>query len=150
MTNARGGIRIDNPVIDRFELVTQREFTYPQPRWFAGQGFLLLFTKYTNGRELYCSTSSDGRTWTPDRKFAGMGGVYAPALMQKFIGMGVQFILAGSELGFLMVGAKERAGALRALDPVAYVRFASVYRNFREARDFEEFISDLAETNFKD
>jgi transcriptional repressor NrdR len=36
--------------------------------------------------------------------------------------------------------------ALRALDPVAYVRFASVYRNFREARDFEEFISDLAET----
>ena len=36
--------------------------------------------------------------------------------------------------------------ALRALDPVAYVRFASVYRNFREARDFEEFISDLADT----
>ena len=35
-------------------------------------------------------------------------------------------------------------------DPVAYVRFASVYRNFREARDFEEFISDLAETNLKD
>jgi transcriptional repressor NrdR len=33
---------------------------------------------------------------------------------------------------------------------VAYVRFASVYRNFREARDFEEFISDLAETNLKD
>ena len=39
---------------------------------------------------------------------------------------------------------------LRALDDVAYVRFASVYRNFREARDFEEFISDLAETNLKD
>lgn len=30
--------------------------------------------------------------------------------------------------------------ALANLDPVAYVRFASVYRNFREARDFEEFI----------
>ncbi len=30
--------------------------------------------------------------------------------------------------------------ALRSLDPVAYVRFASVYRNFREARDFEDFI----------
>ena len=40
---------------------------------------------------------------------------------------------------------------MRALDPVAYVRFASVYRNFREARDFEEFISDLADTaHFKD
>ena len=39
---------------------------------------------------------------------------------------------------------------LRGLDDVAYVRFASVYRNFREAKDFEEFISDLAETNLKD
>ncbi len=29
------------------------------------------------------------------------------------------------------------------LDQVAYVRFASVYRNFHEARDFEEFIGTL-------
>ncbi len=34
--------------------------------------------------------------------------------------------------------------ALASLDQVAYVRFASVYRNFREARDFEEFIEKLA------
>jgi transcriptional repressor NrdR len=33
---------------------------------------------------------------------------------------------------------------LAALDKVAYVRFASVYRNFREAKDFEEFIGSLA------
>jgi transcriptional repressor NrdR len=33
--------------------------------------------------------------------------------------------------------------ALSALDQVAYVRFASVYRNFREAKDFEEFIGSL-------
>jgi len=32
--------------------------------------------------------------------------------------------------------------ALSALDQVAYVRFASVYRNFREAKDFETFITD--------
>ncbi|MBE9556323.1 MAG: transcriptional repressor NrdR [Proteobacteria bacterium] len=32
--------------------------------------------------------------------------------------------------------------ALGALDQVAYVRFASVYRNFREAKDFEAFITD--------
>jgi transcriptional repressor NrdR len=32
---------------------------------------------------------------------------------------------------------------LAELDPVAYVRFASVYRNFREARDFEEFVGKL-------
>lgn len=32
---------------------------------------------------------------------------------------------------------------LKNLDDVAYVRFASVYRNFREARDFEELIGQL-------
>ncbi len=35
---------------------------------------------------------------------------------------------------------------LKELDPVAYVRFASVYRNFREAKDFEEFVGALGET----
>ncbi len=34
--------------------------------------------------------------------------------------------------------------ALRGLDPVAYVRFASVYRNFREAKDFEDFVGQLS------
>jgi len=33
--------------------------------------------------------------------------------------------------------------ALANLDPVAYVRFASVYRNFREAKDFEDFLGKL-------
>ena len=33
--------------------------------------------------------------------------------------------------------------ALRNLDQVAYVRFASVYRNFREAKDFEQFIEQI-------
>lgn len=36
--------------------------------------------------------------------------------------------------------------ALKAIDDVAYVRFASVYRNFSEARDFEAFVADLART----
>ena len=34
---------------------------------------------------------------------------------------------------------------LKELDSVAYVRFASVYRNFREAKDFEDFIGSLGE-----
>ncbi|PPR41809.1 MAG: Transcriptional repressor NrdR [Alphaproteobacteria bacterium MarineAlpha5_Bin12] len=29
------------------------------------------------------------------------------------------------------------------IDQVAYVRFASVYKNFREARDFEDFLGNL-------
>ena len=34
--------------------------------------------------------------------------------------------------------------ALRQLDDVAYVRFASVYRNFREAKDFEAVLDELS------
>jgi len=34
--------------------------------------------------------------------------------------------------------------ALRSLDDVAYVRFASVYRNFREAKDFEAVLDELS------
>ena len=33
---------------------------------------------------------------------------------------------------------------LRGLDDVAYVRFASVYRNFREAKDFEAVLGELS------
>ena len=37
---------------------------------------------------------------------------------------------------FVMDGLKE-------LDPVAYVRFASVYTNFKEVKDFEDFVGNL-------
>ena len=33
---------------------------------------------------------------------------------------------------------------LKGLDDVAYVRFASVYKNFREAKDFEDLLGELA------
>lgn len=34
---------------------------------------------------------------------------------------------------------------LRELDQVAFVRFASVYKNFREAKDFEAFVENLGD-----
>lgn len=34
---------------------------------------------------------------------------------------------------------------LSSLDAVAYVRFASVYKDFREAKDFEEFLGELSD-----
>ena len=37
---------------------------------------------------------------------------------------------------FVMDGLKE-------IDPVAYIRFASVYTNFKEVKDFEEFVDKL-------
>ena len=40
--------------------------------------------------------------------------------------------------------------ALASLDKVAYVRFASVYKNFRETRDFEELIGALEGDDDKD
>jgi len=33
--------------------------------------------------------------------------------------------------------------ALSQLDQVAYIRYASVYRNFREAQDFENFVGTM-------
>ena len=34
---------------------------------------------------------------------------------------------------------------LKALDSVAYIRFASVYKDFREAKDFEDFAGSVSE-----
>jgi hypothetical protein len=61
---------------DAFERVHEGEFTYPQPWWREGEGFLHLFTRYSRGRELYFATSGDGRDWSEAVKLAGMGGHY--------------------------------------------------------------------------
>lgn len=51
------------------------------------------------------------------RKILGMGGVYDQALMQKYVGMGIKFVLAGSDLSFMMSAAPARAGFLRSAAP---------------------------------
>jgi 2-keto-3-deoxy-L-rhamnonate aldolase RhmA len=48
-------------------------------------------------------------------KYPGMGGVYEPKLMEKFIGMGARFVLSGSDMSFLMAGGRERTAFLRGL-----------------------------------
>lgn len=48
-----------------------------------------------------------------------------------------------SEVTSEEIGALVMDG-LRGLDDVAYVRFASVYKDFRDARDFEELLGRLA------
>ena len=47
-------------------------------------------------------------------KWAGIGGVYEPALMRQYIGMGVRLVLAGSDHSFLSAAAAEREKRLRA------------------------------------
>ena len=59
-----------------FDFIKQDEMTYPQPRYIPGFGFFTLFTKYTNGRELYWMTSTNGINWNPHQKLAGIGGHY--------------------------------------------------------------------------
>jgi len=49
-----------------------------------------------------------------------------------------------SEIPSSVVGEMVMEG-LANLDDVAYVRYASVYRNFREAKDFEQFLGRLGE-----
>jgi transcriptional repressor NrdR len=51
--------------------------------------------------------------------------------------------LGESEVPAKLVGELVMEG-LYALDQVGYVRFASVYRNFRETKDFEEFLGEMS------
>ena len=50
--------------------------------------------------------------------------------------------LGQSEIATNTIGTMVMDG-LKDLDPVAYVRFASVYRNFREEKDFIQFVDKI-------
>ena len=64
--------------------------------------------------------------------------------IEKFISSIMRSIeeLGQSEISTTTIGTMvmER---LKDLDPVAYVRFASVYRNFREEKDFVQFVDKI-------
>ena len=53
-----------------------------------------------------------------------------------------------AEISSEKIGELVMAG-LKPLDEVAYVRFASVYRNFREARDFGPLLDELSKRAFR-
>mgnify|MGYP006109136751 FL=1 len=57
-------------------------------------------------------------------------------IVRNLEGLGENEIPTSTIGKFIMEG-------LANLDQVAYVRFASVYRNFKEAKDFEQFIGNL-------
>ena len=56
--------------------------------------------------------------------------------------------LGESEIKSEQIGELVMEG-LKTLDDVAYVRFASVYRNFREAKDFENLLGELSNEDNK-
>jgi 4-hydroxy-2-oxoheptanedioate aldolase len=47
-------------------------------------------------------------------KHAGLGGVYEPRLIQRYIELGFRLVLAGNDLPLLLAAAKERAATVRA------------------------------------
>ena len=57
-------------------------------------------------------------------------------IVRNLEGLGENDIPTSTVGKFIMEG-------LANLDQVAYVRFASVYKNFKEAKDFEQFIGNL-------
>jgi len=62
----------------------------------------------------------------------------ATAIQRQIETSGDNEIPASSVGGMVMDG-------LKALDSVAYIRFASVYKDFREAKDFEDFAGAVSE-----
>lgn len=60
--------------IDKFEKIYEGEIVFPQPWWIKDSCFVMMYTKFLNGRELFCSTSSNGKNWTRGVRIASMGG----------------------------------------------------------------------------
>jgi hypothetical protein len=65
--------------IDEFELIETTNFSYTEPWWISGKGFLFLHTRYNSGSEgtkgirgLHWMTSSDGRTWSEPKLLANI------------------------------------------------------------------------------
>jgi transcriptional repressor NrdR len=72
-------------------------------------------------------------------------GIEQERIDQLVSGIQRQVETAGeSEVASTLIGEMVMEG-LRQLDSVAYIRFASVYRDFGEAKDFEEFASAVHE-----
>lgn len=59
--------------INRFELVLDQNFSYPQPWYLDEKGFLFLHTRYQGGRILYWMTSATGHEWSDGKRLAAIG-----------------------------------------------------------------------------
>lgn len=60
--------------IDEFEKIWEGNFSYGQPWFDPGQGFLLLHTHFEQGNEhrLFWMTSTDGKSWSDRQPLARM------------------------------------------------------------------------------
>jgi hypothetical protein len=76
--------------IESFDKIMEGEFEFPQPWWLKDSCFILMHTKVKIGRDIYWSSSTDGKSWTASQELAGMGGhfqisnVYSKKLVTVF------------------------------------------------------------------
>jgi hypothetical protein len=56
--------------VDDFEMVLKTNFSYPQPWYISGEGFVFLHTRYQDGRALFTMTSPDGVQWPEGKRVA--------------------------------------------------------------------------------
>ena len=63
---------------------------------------------------------------------------FVSKIIMKIEGLGESEVPTSTIGKFIMEG-------LQYIDTVAYVRYASVYKNFKEAKDFEQFVGNLDE-----
>ena len=103
-------------------------------------------------RELYVLKSEDKREPFDREKLLRSVSIAArkrpidPVRIEKLVsGIQRQLETQGeNEVPSKRIGEMVMEG-LKGLDSVAYIRFASVYKDFREARDFEEFAGNVTE-----
>lgn len=108
-----------------FERVQLRELTVVKKN-----GPRVAFDRDKLARSIFIATRK--RPVEPDRVERMINGI-----VRRLESLGESEIQTDTIGGLVM-------DALSNLDQVAYVRFASVYRNFREARDFETFIGEMS------
>ena len=73
-------------------------------------------------------------------------GIAQERLDQLVSGIQRQIETLGDDVPSKTIGEMVMEG-LRQLDSVAYIRFASVYRDFSEAKDFEDFASTVRDAS---
>jgi hypothetical protein len=58
--------------IYEWEKIQETNFSYGQPWYLPGKGFVFMHTRYNKGRGLHVMTSRDGMTWDPPQAFSSL------------------------------------------------------------------------------
>lgn len=78
--------------VDAFDLVWEGNFSYPQPWYFPGRGWVFMHTFYADGRTICEMTSPNGRDWSERRILSRMDqGHYQVSYPFRDVKVGTSF-----------------------------------------------------------